>query len=136
MSDDRKPSEDLKEGFGLLFRAAKNWGRGLTPEKIEAGFETGAREVVKAVTTVGKAVSTELEKMVEPSTPIPPGEPVPTPTQGSDAPSTGTSQAPKVRVETSDGEKKATLRRSPHARQRVDAGRRAVAGPPASALRA
>jgi hypothetical protein len=76
---ERKPSEDLKEGFGLLFRAAKTWGRGLTPEKIEATFETGAREVVKAVTTVGKAVSTELEKMVEPSTPVPPGEPIPQP---------------------------------------------------------
>lgn len=82
---ERKPSEDLKEGFGLLFRAAKTWGRGLTPEKIEATFETGAREVVKAVTTVGKAVSTELEKMVEPSTPVPPGEPVPAPPYASGA---------------------------------------------------
>jgi hypothetical protein len=83
---ERKPSEDVKEGFGLLFRAAKNWGRGLTPEKIEATFETGAREVVKAVTTVGKAVSTELEKMVEPSTPVPPGEPVPAPPYASSPP--------------------------------------------------
>lgn len=131
---ERKPAEDLKEGFELLVRAAKNWGRGLTPEKVEASFEAGAREIVKAVSTVGKAVGTELEKMVEPSIPIPPGEPVPMPSSGAppskirvdvsgnDAPAPSANANKEARPDGTKGDdrnEKSTLRSRPGAGSRA-----------------
>lgn len=65
MSTDPKPSDDLREGLGLLFRAAKNIAKDLTPEKAEKiASETGG-EVLRVVTVVGEAVGTHLGRAAE-----------------------------------------------------------------------
>jgi hypothetical protein len=59
---ERKPVDDLKEGFGLLFRAARGIAKEVTPEVAEQKVADGARELVRIVNDVGRAIGTELEK--------------------------------------------------------------------------
>ena len=63
---DRKPSDDLKEGLFLLFRAARGMARDLDTSKVEKTVsETvsgGAKELVRVINNVGKTLSNELEK--------------------------------------------------------------------------
>src|SRR5512142_2459377 len=55
MSDDEKPKplEDLKAGLGLLFRAAKGAAEKLPLEKVEEVAKDAAKEIGKAVETIG-----------------------------------------------------------------------------------
>jgi len=56
MSDDQqkpKPLEDLKEGLGLLFRAAKGAAEKLPVEKVEGVAKDAAKEMGRAVETIG-----------------------------------------------------------------------------------
>lgn len=61
MSDDDKPNpaRDLKQGLGLLFRAAKGAVESLPTGKLEDAVKDGAKEVERAFETV----ATELDKV-------------------------------------------------------------------------
>ena len=62
MADDQekpKPIEDLKQGLGLLFRAAKGAVEKIPTDKIEGAVKDGAKEVGKAV----EAVANEVDKV-------------------------------------------------------------------------
>ena len=61
MSDKPKPVEDLKEGLGLLFRAAKGAVGNLPTDKIEGAAKDAVKEVGRAFESLGN----ELEKVVE-----------------------------------------------------------------------
>lgn len=77
---ERKPSDDLKEGLGLLFRAARGLAKEATPETAERAVSDGARELVRIVNDVGRAIGTELEKSFggAPKAPAPTSEEKPT----------------------------------------------------------
>lgn len=55
-----KPVDDLKEGLGLLFRAAKGAARSLPTDKLEEAARDAAKEVTRALETLGE----EIEKVV------------------------------------------------------------------------
>jgi hypothetical protein len=81
MSDDKpKPVDDLKEGLGLLFRAAKGVVEKLPTDKLE----DVAKDAVKEVTRAFESLGTELEKVVgghharDVSRPADPAQPQPT----------------------------------------------------------
>lgn len=61
MSDEQKPKpiEDLKEGLGLLFRAAKGAVEKLPTDKVEDVAKDAVKEVGRAFETIGG----ELDKM-------------------------------------------------------------------------
>lgn len=70
MSDDKpKPVDDLKQGLGLLFRAAKGAVEGLPTGKIEDAAKDAAKEVGRAFESLGS----EIEKVlgVKPEAPPP-----------------------------------------------------------------
>jgi len=70
MSDDEKrepkpnPVDDLKQGLGLLLRAAKGAASALPTDKIEDAVKDGAKEVTRAFETV----ATEIDKLVTKAT--------------------------------------------------------------------
>lgn len=51
-----KPIDDLKQGLGLLFKAAKGAVDKIPTDKIEGAVRDGAKEVTKAVETVANEV--------------------------------------------------------------------------------
>jgi hypothetical protein len=64
MSDDKpKPVEDLKEGLGLLFRAAKGAVESLPTDKIEGVAKDAAKEVGRAFESIGS----EVDKLIHPN---------------------------------------------------------------------
>lgn len=65
MSDDPKPADDLREGLGLLFRAAKNLAKDITPDKTEKLISDTGGELLRVVTVVGEAVGSQLGKAAE-----------------------------------------------------------------------
>jgi hypothetical protein len=65
MSDDKsKPVEDLKEGLGLLFRAAKGAVEGATNKLQTDKIEDVAKDAVKEVSRAVESVGNEIEKVV------------------------------------------------------------------------
>jgi hypothetical protein len=78
---DRKPSEDLKQGLFLLFRAARGAAQEVSKEidtaKVEKAINTGARELARVIENVGKSLSSELEKTFQDKDPPPPNPPPP-----------------------------------------------------------
>lgn len=66
MTNPKTPSEELREGLGHLFRAAKGFARELNRERtvstVEKTVRDGASELARAVASVGRRVSDELEK--------------------------------------------------------------------------
>jgi hypothetical protein len=60
MSDKPRPVDDLKEGLGLLFRAAKGAASRLPTGKIEGVAKDAVKEVGRAFETIGS----EIEKVV------------------------------------------------------------------------
>lgn len=62
MSDAKKPDpiEDVREGLGLLFRAAKSMISELPTQKIEETVVTGVKEVGRAVETVASTIEREV----------------------------------------------------------------------------
>jgi len=67
MSDDKpKPVDDLKQGLGLLFRAAKGAvdaaGAALPADKIENVAKDAAKEVGRAFESLGN----EIDKVIHP----------------------------------------------------------------------
>ncbi len=91
MADEpKKPLEDLKEGLGLLFRAAKGAVENLPTEKVEGVAKDAVKEVGKAFDTIGgeidkvwnKATGSQApakasaeEKKEEPAAPAAPEQP-------------------------------------------------------------
>lgn len=63
MSDDRKPSEDLKEGLSLLFRAARGVAKQVDVSKIDKTLDKAFTEVVRVAGTVGRVVGDELNRV-------------------------------------------------------------------------
>jgi hypothetical protein len=66
MSDDEKPKplDDLKQGLGLLFRAAKGAAEKLPVDKVENVAKDAAKEMGRAVETIGD----ELDKLYKKAT--------------------------------------------------------------------
>ena len=72
MSDDKpKPLDDLKEGFGLLFRAAKGAVESIPTDKIEKVGKDAAKEVGRAFESIGSEVD-KLIHQAKPNTQPPP----------------------------------------------------------------
>lgn len=63
MTDERKPSDDLKEGFGLIFRAARTAARQVDVAKIDKGLDKAVTEVGRVVSRVGRVVADEVNRM-------------------------------------------------------------------------
>jgi len=62
MSDDKpSPVDDLKQGLGLLFRAAKGAVEKLPTDKLEDVAKDAVKEVGRAFESIGS----EIEKVVE-----------------------------------------------------------------------
>jgi len=57
MSDERKPTEDLKEGLSLIFRAAKSAAKQVDVNKIDKELDKAFTQVGRVVTHVGRAMS-------------------------------------------------------------------------------
>lgn len=66
MSDERKPTEDLKEGLSLLFRAAKTAAKQVDVNKIDKeldkAFTQGSRVVTHVARAMGDAFNTIASK--------------------------------------------------------------------------
>lgn len=62
MSDERKPSEDLKEGLGLVFRAARTMVKQVDVSAIDKGLDKAISRVTRVATAVGRAVSDEFNR--------------------------------------------------------------------------
>jgi len=63
MSDEKpKPVDDLKQGLGLLFRAAKGAVDKLPTDKIEGAVKDGAKEVGRAFETVANELDKAFQK--------------------------------------------------------------------------
>jgi len=62
MADDPKPSplDDLRQGLGLLFRAAKTTIEKLPTGELEEAVKTGAKEVTRAIENVTHAVEEQI----------------------------------------------------------------------------
>jgi len=66
MSDDKPktdPVDDLKQGLGLLFRAAKGAVEKLPTDKAEEVAKDAAKEVARAFESLGQ----EVEKVIHPN---------------------------------------------------------------------
>lgn len=66
MSDEKPksdPVDDLKQGFGLLFRAAKGAVEKLPTDRVEEVAKDAAKEVARAFETIGQ----EVEKVITPN---------------------------------------------------------------------
>lgn len=75
MSDDKpKPVDDLKQGLGLLFRAAKGAVEKIPTEKIEGAVKDGAKEVGRAFESVANEIDSIFTKATSGSQPPPAGE--------------------------------------------------------------
>jgi hypothetical protein len=61
MPDDKpNPMEDVRNGLGLLFRAAKTAVEKLPTKDLEDAVVTSAREVGRAIENVGKTIEREV----------------------------------------------------------------------------
>jgi hypothetical protein len=69
MSDERKPSEDLKEGLGLIFRAARSAAKQVDVSKIDKGLDKAISQATRVATHVGRAVADEINRMSSSTTP-------------------------------------------------------------------
>ncbi|MCU0691302.1 MAG: hypothetical protein MUF54_07870 [Polyangiaceae bacterium] len=63
MSDERKPVEDLREGLSLLLRAVRTAAKQIDVAKIDKGLDRAVNQVGRVVSTVGRAVSDEINRM-------------------------------------------------------------------------
>src|ERR1700689_4849267 len=90
------PIEDLRKGFGLLFRAAKTTLEKLPTDQIEEAVLTGAKEVGRALENVQHTV----EEQFLGKSPAPKKEEPPTAEPAKDA-----TEAPEAAEPTSSAEK-------------------------------
>ncbi|MBK6698203.1 MAG: hypothetical protein IPG50_39370 [Myxococcales bacterium] len=114
MSDAKKPDpiEDVREGLGLLFRAAKSVISELPTQKIEETVVTGVKEVGRAVETVASTIEREVfgkkaataapEHQAEPPPAGQPESPPPAATNAQAAPAEPTAPEGGVRIAADD----------------------------------
>ena len=73
MSDDKpKPIDDLKEGFGLLFRAAKGAVEAIPTDKIEGvtnKIEKVGKDAAKEVGRAFESIGSEVDKLIHQAKP-------------------------------------------------------------------
>jgi len=63
MSDEKpKPVDDLKEGLGLLFRAAKGAVEKLPTDKVEVVAKDAVKEVTRAFESIGNEIDKAFGK--------------------------------------------------------------------------
>lgn len=75
MSDDKpkaEPLDDLKQGLGLLFRAAKGAVEKIPTEKVEDVAKDAAKEMARAFETIGHEVERVISPNKKSSKPPPP----------------------------------------------------------------
>lgn len=92
MSDEKPksdPVDDLKQGLGLLFRAAKGAVEKLPTDKVEDVAKDAAKEVARAFETIGH----EVEKVISPGAKK--GSQPPPAEAKTDAPATGEAKPPE-----------------------------------------
>lgn len=95
MSDEKpKPLNDLKEGLGLIFRAAKGAVESLPTDKVENIAKDGAKELARTFESLGN----EVEKLINPNKSN--TEPPPAANAGAHAPPP---EPPKEEVKYDDG---------------------------------
>lgn len=78
MSEDKpNPVDDLKQGLGLLFRAAKGAVEQFPTGKLEEAVKDGAKEVGKAFESIGNEIDKVFHKATaeKPASPEPPPDP-------------------------------------------------------------
>ncbi len=63
MTQERKPTDDLKEGLDLIFRAARGAAKRVDVSMIDRGLDRTITEVTKVVTRVGRVVADEVNRM-------------------------------------------------------------------------
>lgn len=104
MSDKPKPVDDLKEGLGLLFRAAKGAVEAIPTEKLDGvtgKIESVAKDAAKEVGRAFESLGSEVEKIVHPN------KPNTQPPQGAAPPATNAAppapEPPKEEVKYDDG---------------------------------
>ena len=93
MSDEKPktdPVDDLKQGLGLLFRAAKGAVEKLPTDKVEDVAKDAAKEVARAFETIGH----EVEKVMSPNAQKKGSQPPPAEVK-SDAPKPPENEPPK-----------------------------------------
>ena len=111
MSDDKpKPVDDLKEGLGLLFRAAKGAVESIPTEKLEgvtgkiegvAGkIEGVAKDAAKEVGRAFESIGGEVDKLIHPNKGSQPPQGAAPPAANAAAPAP---EAPKEEVKYDDG---------------------------------
>jgi hypothetical protein len=111
MSDDeRKPVENLKEGLGLIFKAAKGAVDKLPKDKLEhvvKDVETVARDAAKEVGRAFESIGNEIDKAFGKSGPgvdAPPAAPPPAAQANPEQPPPDASkEPPKDPVQYDDG---------------------------------
>jgi hypothetical protein len=106
MSDDKpKPVDDLKEGLGLLLRAARGAVEKLPTEKLEDVAKDAAKEVSRAFESLGNEIDRAFGKT--PAAPSDPTRPVPTgqvpPAAEAKQDEAPKSEAPKSQPQYDDG---------------------------------
>ena len=83
MPEDEKsdPIEDVRKGLGLLLRAARSTIEKVPAKDIEQAVVTTAREVGRAIGTIGKTIERDVfgNKEAEPSPTASPDTPPPKP---------------------------------------------------------
>jgi hypothetical protein len=79
MSDEKEkkhsPAEDLTEGLGLLFRAAKGAVEKIPTDSVEGFMSTTAGAVGRAIDAVGTAIDREISGTGAPGHGAPPAPP-------------------------------------------------------------
>jgi len=94
MPDEQKkpdPIKDLRDGLGLLFRAAKTAVDEFPTGKIEEAVKEGAREVGRALETVGDVIDEKVLGNKKPKPPVAEGTP---PAQAQSQTQTGATENP------------------------------------------
>jgi hypothetical protein len=106
MSDDKpKPVDDLKEGLGLLFRAAKGAVEKLPTDKIEhvaKDIEGVAKDAAKEVGRAFESLGNEIDKALGRSGSSAPQPPPPAP-EAAAPPEPPTAEEPKKEQQFDDG---------------------------------
>ncbi len=111
---DRTPKDDLKEGLGLLFRAAKGIAKDVSADKAEKAMYDGGNELVRVLSKVGKTVGDELSKAFQEKETSRAEHPAPTPadrpkdedgadTTAASAPDTTAASAPDTTAASAPG---------------------------------
>jgi hypothetical protein len=65
MSDDRKASEDLREGLNLLLRAARTTAKRVDVSKLDKGLDRAMSETARVVTAVGRVLGDEINRIAK-----------------------------------------------------------------------